>query len=403
MVCPTSPNQIAIDESHFWDTDGIHWSTHRIGWAISGGCAALTTIIAAITVLQHCRSYTVPTQQRQILRILYMPPVYAIISFFSYRFYRNYIYYSFIEVAYEAVTLSAFLLLIIDYVAETASGRSTNKALERKDKQALPFPFCFWRYRPTKAYFMYTVKWSVLQYIIIRPGASIIGIICEAMDILCPNDSYSWRYASVYIDSAVFISISIALYGLLIFYGLVKEELEGRRPLAKFLSIKLIVMFTFYQSFVISALKLNVLKGNSFWTEDNIKDGLDAILICIEMVFFSALMWWAYSPREYRKPGAPRTGIWRPILDSINYADFASEIAGSLRFFFNYARGKPSAHGYEHRTENDVTGPRNKANFGQAFAVSGDHVTAPLYQRQDGSESIIMQPYPFAHNSQNQR
>ena len=43
----------------------------------------------------------------------------------------------------------------------------------------------------------------------------------------------------------------IALYGLLIFYGLTKEELAGRRPLAKFLCIKLIVMFTFYQSFVV--------------------------------------------------------------------------------------------------------------------------------------------------------
>ena len=44
---------------------------------------------------------------------------------------------------------------------------------------------------------------------------------------------------------------SIALYGLLLFYGLTKDELVGRKPLAKFLSIKLIVMFTFYQSFVV--------------------------------------------------------------------------------------------------------------------------------------------------------
>jgi hypothetical protein len=46
-------------------------------------------------------------------------------------------------------------------------------------------------------------------------------------------------------------SRSIALYGLLLFYSLTKEELAGRRPLSKFLSIKLIVMFTFYQSFVV--------------------------------------------------------------------------------------------------------------------------------------------------------
>jgi len=45
---------------------------------------------------------------------------------------------------------------------------------------------------------------------------------------------------------------SVALYGLFLFYGLTKEELEGRRPLAKFLAIKLIVMFTFYQSFIVS-------------------------------------------------------------------------------------------------------------------------------------------------------
>ena len=30
-----------------------------------------------------------------------MPPVYAIISFFSYRFFRSYTYYSLVEVAYE--------------------------------------------------------------------------------------------------------------------------------------------------------------------------------------------------------------------------------------------------------------------------------------------------------------
>jgi hypothetical protein len=73
---------------------------------------------------------------------------------------------------------------------------------------------------------------------------------------------------------------SIALYGLLLFYSLTKDELVGRRPLSKFLAIKLIVMFTWYQSFVVrlsfclylhrplrirrqlSALSHRVLKGN---------------------------------------------------------------------------------------------------------------------------------------------
>lgn len=103
-----------------------------------------------------------------------MPPIYAVTSFFSYRYFRDYTYYSLIEtsefvftmgrmdvdgaVAYEAVTLSAFLLLLVEFVAGTASENKAENAIARKDKRPLPLPFCCWRYRPTKAYFMHTVK-----------------------------------------------------------------------------------------------------------------------------------------------------------------------------------------------------------------------------------------------------
>lgn len=67
------------------------------------------------------------------------------------------------------------------------------------------------------------------------------------------------------------------------FYGLVSEELKGRRPLAKFLAIKLIVMATFYQSFVFSALEGRVIKSTQFWTATNIANGLNALAICVEV------------------------------------------------------------------------------------------------------------------------
>ncbi|KAF9465053.1 DUF300-domain-containing protein [Collybia nuda] len=317
--CP-SDNASAIDQSSFWGPDGVNWDAHRTGWVVAGTCTIVTLIISFVSVLRHCRNYTNPRQQRQILRILYMPPIYAVISFLSYRFFRDYIYYSLIEVVYEAVTLSAFLLLLIEFVMDSANVVNPADALARKEKRRLIIPLCCWRYRPTKPYFMYAVKWSVLQYIIVRPAISIISIICQAANVLCPSEGFSPHYADVYLETIDFISISVALYGLLLFYSLTKDELKGRRPLAKFLAIKLIVFFTFYQSFIFSALNGKVIHGKffstEFWTSTNIANGLNALAICIEMIFFSAFMLWAYPSKEYRrKSGSPATRIWRPLWD----------------------------------------------------------------------------------------
>ncbi|KAJ7328708.1 DUF300-domain-containing protein [Mycena albidolilacea] len=397
MICPTD-NAADIDQSGFWDpVHGIDWDQHRIGWAIAGGCAIITVAITCVSVLQHCRNYNVPREQRQIIRILYMPPVYAIISFFSYRYFRSYTYYSMIYVAYEAVTISAFLLLIIEYVAATAVGHRAEIALVRKDKRPLPMPFCCWRYRPTKSYFMYTVKWSVLQYVIVRPVISIAGIIFQKFGLLCDSEGYNPHFASVYLSAIDFVSITIALYGLLVFFGLTKEELEGRRPLAKFLCIKLIVMFTFYQSFVFTLLEGKVIKATKYWSETNIANGLNALAICIEMVFFALGMWWAYPSSEYwGQPDQPRvhTSIWRPLWDSINFMDFIREIWGSLRYFL----GAATHHHRDRSMGPDGAGP--KLNFGEAFGVAPNS-NAKLLSSSDHipydppSEAIRLAPYGF--------
>jgi Organic solute transporter Ostalpha len=100
-------------------------------------------------------------------------------------------------------------------------------------------------------------------------------MLCEAFNVLCQSEGFNFHYANVYLSAIDFISIrfvniycgtarmqftpfcSIALYGLILFYSLTKEELKGRRPLAKFLAMKLIVMFTFYQSFLVCNWRFN--------------------------------------------------------------------------------------------------------------------------------------------------
>ena len=158
--------------------------------------------------------YHAPHEQRQIIRILYLVStvtsvsplaeklrpatyiwnhIFPLIPFFPrvllLRTGRNYLrgrnHLSFhvsarhpaiLTLSYRCLpSLPSCRLLIVEFVATTASEDKVENAIARKDKKSLPPPLCCWRYRPTKAYFMYTIKWSVMQYVLLRPGVSIAG------------------------------------------------------------------------------------------------------------------------------------------------------------------------------------------------------------------------------------
>jgi hypothetical protein len=147
--------------------------------------------------------------------------------------------------------------------------------------------------------------------------------------------------------------------------------------LAKFLAIKLIVIATFYQSFVFDMLEGRVIHATKYWTETNIADGLNALTTCIEMVFASGFMMWAYTWNEYVIPDGKKTGIWKPLWDSINYTDFILEIWSSLKFYLDYSRKKPGTHGSSKLDDPDFSlnpnvGPGRKVNFGEAFGLEKD-------------------------------
>ena len=151
---------------------------------------------SAVPYSSPSTDYYRPHHQRQIIRILLMPPVLATISFFSYRYFRDYTYYSLVETVYKALAVSAFLMLLIQYVG----GSTVEKSLPLTSRN-MPKPFCFWRYRPNKPYFMHALKvswrsdggsmglifsqWAVLQYCLFSPLISIAGIVTEKYNVLC--------------------------------------------------------------------------------------------------------------------------------------------------------------------------------------------------------------------------
>merc|ERR550537_632702 len=123
-----------------------------------------------------------------------------------------------------------------------------------------------------------------LQFVAVKPVVATLSIVFYAAGEY-HKPYYEWTLFLVYN-----VSYSVALYGLyLIYWGSHKHPaVQQRRPLLKFLSVKMIVFLTFWQALFLPHLPL---PGSSLAWED--------FIVSIEMGFFAALMNAAFSWKEF--------------------------------------------------------------------------------------------------------
>ncbi|KAJ2608378.1 hypothetical protein EV177_005013 [Coemansia sp. RSA 1804] len=320
-------------------SDNLNWNqfdAHKIGWIISGVFALAATIISAVHIAAHLKNYTKPRQQRHIVRIILMIPIYSIISFLSYRFYREAPYYTAVRDCYEAFAIAAFYMLLLQYIGDS-SGQQKQAMLLKTDLK-WTFPFGCIKMNPSGRRTFVILKWGILQYVIISPIETIVTIITHANGVYCP-DSMRPKYAHIWLAIVDFISISVAMYALISLYRVIKTDIAEHKPFLKFIAIKAIVFLTFWEGFIISWLgsnNIHVISGTKYWTKDNVVDGLTALVICIEMVLFAALFLKAFPVSHYKRlKGTQRTPMRRAFIDSLNFGDFVLEIWYLIKWLFS--------------------------------------------------------------------
>jgi hypothetical protein len=301
---------------------------------MSGAAAWTATFISITLILKHVQYYTVPKQQRYIVRICLMIPIYAISSWFSYVFYHEAPYFEFIRSFYEAFVLASFFILLVNYLGDTPVDQHFAFVGSEPRRLKLTIPFCCISYNPANRHLIWYLKWGILQYTVIQPFLTVIGVIAHTQNKYCP-ESLSPKYANVYILSINFVSVTVAMYALITLYVTIKDELAPHRPFFKFLCVKLIVFFSFWQSALINILSFyNVIKPTEYWTKANIATGLNAILICFEMVVFALLHVKAFDYRVYRPKERVKQTIWAGLVDSLNPMDLVREIVLGARYLW---------------------------------------------------------------------
>jgi hypothetical protein len=251
---------------------------HYIGWFSSAGFVLLTIPISIRLIVQHLTHWNAPHIQKYVVRIVWMIPIYSIESWLALRFKGYSIYLETLRECYEAYVIFCFFYFLIALL-----GDEQQLVLKLKQKPA-EFGRHSWPISLVVSQWsmgnemLQKCKFGVFQYVIIKNLMAIL--VC----VLASRGQYkegSFRFDGFFLYQCFICNASQlwALYCLVLFYFATKEELAPWRPVGKFLSVKTVVFFTWWQSLVINILASPLRgdgtdEGDQQWTNEEISKGL---------------------------------------------------------------------------------------------------------------------------------
>ncbi|KAJ7074400.1 organic solute transporter Ostalpha-domain-containing protein [Mycena amicta] len=310
----TCPVESSPSSPSLLQKGNLVFQAHHVGWIV----ASFFTIIAVITsfwlVNKHLQWYTNKKEQRYIVRLLFMVPIYATISLASYFFWNHATPLLLIRDGYESTVLTSFFYLLLTYLSPNAEdqraiflkvglSRAVDAELVARGEEPKKwmFPLGFIKSKPADGlYFLQMMKWGVLQYCVIRPLTTLAAVVLNYIGIYC-DGSFNPRWGYVYITAIVSVSVSIAMYCLIQLYMPVSQYLAPQKPLLKLFAIKAVVFLTFWQSTFLAALSMfGVVKDTTYMTSADINIGIAALLETFEMMLFAFLHLKAFSYKPYR-------------------------------------------------------------------------------------------------------
>ncbi|KAI9232536.1 MAG: organic solute transporter Ostalpha-domain-containing protein [Podila humilis] len=313
--CPLETNP--VDPTHLFSKNGsINLDLPRIGWIGSGICAFAASVISFVLIWRHLQYYTKPNQQRYIVRMLLMVPIYAITSWFSFVYVREAVYYDSIRTLYEAFVIASFLILMLQYLGDSLEDQKRILRQHKKTERWF-FPLCCLKYNPSRPHFLQFMKWGILQYVPLVVVATVLTIVLQYYGWYCES-SWNPKFGHAWILVISTTAVTVATYFLIMFYFTIRVDLKEYEPFYKFLAVKLVVFFSFWQMVLIEGLVyFGYIHETTYWSTNDISVGINAVLIDVEMVLFAIMHMKAFSYKPY-VPLIPNPAYVPPESESNN-------------------------------------------------------------------------------------
>ncbi|XP_017627584.1 protein LAZ1 homolog 2 isoform X2 [Gossypium arboreum] len=256
-------------------------------------------------------------EQKWIVSIVFMVPVYATESVISLWNPRFSLACDILRSCYEAFALYSFGRYLIACIGgetrviqllENESRKRLGKLLlergegggeegeEEKEEEIHQKSFCNFFFRPyLLGEDLLTVeKFGLVQYMILKTLCAFLALLLEVLGVYGDGE-FKWYYGYPYITVVMNFSQMWALYCLVQFYDATHERLRPIKPLAKFISFKAIVFATWWQGVGIALLcAYGVLPKHG-----KMQTALQDFFICIEMAIAAVAHVFVFSAEPY--------------------------------------------------------------------------------------------------------
>uniref|UniRef100_A0A7E4VR23 Transmembrane protein 184B n=1 Tax=Panagrellus redivivus TaxID=6233 RepID=A0A7E4VR23_PANRE len=291
-------SNVTMAEDHFLRSSLAHGIAGFFTWA--------ALFITGHQIYEHLRWYSCPAEQRWIIRILFIVPVYAFDSWISLLFFSNevYVYFNTIRDCYEAFVIYSFLSLCYEYL-----GGESNIMAEIRGKPIRPTNYatftCCLAGKQYTIEFLRFCKKATLQFCLVKPVMATFTVLLMIWG-KYEEGNWSMDQGYIYVTFVYNFSVSLALYGLFLFYTATKDLLSPYRPVLKFLTVKSVIFLSFWQGFLLAVLSATSAidaiydsEGNEVISRGTVAAGYQNFLICMEMFFAAIALRFAFGVSAY--------------------------------------------------------------------------------------------------------
>ncbi|XP_014386472.1 PREDICTED: transmembrane protein 184A [Myotis brandtii] len=347
--------------------------TSALARGISGVFVWTALVLTCHQIYLHLRAYTVPSEQRYIIRLLLVVPVYSFDSWLSLLLLgsqQHYVYLDSLRDCYEgeagqarrALRRGAARQLGPDMLGEGRGGGLAGVGAAAGPPRAqremgLPRVVSIRATSPVGPRGGVGPRAELGAPWGEGPARVQARSLLAAVALTGPCPARSIHSGYLYVTLVYNASVSLALYALFLFYVATRELLQPFEPVLKFLTIKAVIFLSFWQGMLLAILErcgvIPEVQGTdgSRVGAGTLAAGYQNFIICVEMLFASVALRYAFTCQVYSEkkdsspaPPAPMQSISSGLKETMSPQDIVRDAIHNFSpAYQHYTRNKPSS------------------------------------------------------------